>query len=109
MLANISGAVVTAVAGFLIAFINYIFSKNILLKAPEKYFITSVIRQVLQVSFFVAVYFIGTKTQVADLIYLLAGAAVGMTIPMVFFIKKLLRINDGIKTNKTEKGDDANG
>ena len=109
MLANITGAVLAAAVGFVIAFINYNFSKKVLLKAPEKYFITSVARQVLQIAFLVVVYFIGSKTQIADLIYLLVGAVTGMTIPMLFFTKKLLTFNNTIKINKTEKEDEADG
>ena len=89
MISNIVGALITAVAGFLIAFINYILSKRVLLKAPKKYFVASVVRQVLVIAFLVAVYFIGSKIQVADTIYLLVGAVIGMTIPMLFFTKKL--------------------
>lgn len=104
MAINIIGAVITAFAGFLIAFINYIFSKNVLLKSPDKYVVTSIGRQVLQVAFLVAVYFIGSKIQTVDIIYLLVGAVLGMTIPMFVFTKKLLALNESIKTKETEKG-----
>ncbi len=109
MLSNILGAVIAAAVGFLIAFANYIFSKSVLLKAPEKYSGTIIVRQILQVSYLVAVYFVGSKTQIADLAYLLIGAVAGMTVPMFFFTKKLLFLNDTIKTKKTEKEDEADG
>ena len=69
MIANIVGAVIAAAVGLLIAFANYIFSKKVLLKAPEKYSGSFVIRQILQVAYLVLVYFIGSKTQIADLAY----------------------------------------
>jgi hypothetical protein len=109
MLSNIIGAVIAAAVGFLIAFVNYIFSKNVLLKAPEKYSGTIIVRQILQVAYLVAVYFIGSKTQIAGLAYLLIGAVAGMTVPMFFFTKKLLSLNDTIKIQKTEKEDEADG
>ena len=109
MAANIIGAVVAASVGFLIAFINYVFSKKVLLKTPDKYSGTFVVRQIIQVAYLVLVYFIGSKVQVADLIYLLVGAVAGMTIPMFFFTKKLLSVNDAMKTKKTEKEDEADG
>lgn len=109
MTANIIGAVIAAAVGFLIASMNYVFSKKVLLKTPEKYSSTFIVRQVLQVAYLVAVYFIGTKTQIADLTYLLVGAVAGMTIPMFFFTKKLLSLNDEIKTKKTKKEDEADG
>lgn len=109
MIANIIGAVIAAAVGLLIAVANYIFSKKVLLKAPEKYSGTFVIRQILQVTYLVLVYFVGSKTQIADPMYLLAGAAAGMTVPMFFFTKKLLSINNAVKTKKTEKEDKTNG
>ncbi len=109
MIANIIGSVIAAAIGFLIAFANYIFSKKVLINTPEKYSSTIVVRQILQVAFLVIVYFIGTKTQIADLAYLLIGAAVGMTVPMFFFTKKLLSFNDATKTNKTKKEDETDG
>lgn len=109
MIANIIGAVITAAVGFLIAFANYIFSKKMLLKAPEKYSSTFIVRQILQIGYLVLVYFIGSKTQIADIIYLLVGAVAGMTVPMFFFTKKLLSLNDSMKMKKTEKEEEADG
>ena len=108
MIANIIGGVIAAAVGSLIAFANYIFSKKVLLKAPEKYSATFVVRQVLQVAYLVLVYFIGSKTQIADLVFLLVGAVAGMTVPMFFFTKKLLSVNSSIKT-KEGKEDEHNG
>lgn len=109
MIANIIGAVIAAAVGFLIAFINYVFSKNLLLKNPDKYSASFIARQFLQVAYLVLVYFIGSKTQVADLVYLLVGAVAGMTLPMFFFTKKLLSLNETIKTKKTEREDETDG
>lgn len=109
MVENIVGVAVTASVGFLIAFMNYVISKKVLLKTPDKYSATFVVRQIIQVAYLVLVYFIGSKIQAADLIYLLVGAVAGMTIPMFFFTKKLLSVNDAMKTKKTEKEDEADG
>lgn len=107
MIVNITGAAIAAAVGFFIAFLNYIISKKVLLKAPDKYSVTLIARQILQVGYFVAVYFIGSKTQIASLIYLLVGAVAGMTVPMFLFTKKLLAINDAMKAKKKE--DEADG
>ncbi len=104
---NIIGALVTAVIGFLIAFINYSFSKKALEKTPEKYALITVVRQILQIGFLAIVYFVGIKIQVADVMYLLVGAVLGMTVPMFYFTKKLLTFNESLV--KTKKEDDANG
>lgn len=105
---DIIGAVAAAAAGVLIAFANYLFSKKILMKAPEKYSLISVVRQVVQIGFLALVYFIGAKTEIADPLYLLVGAVLGVTVPMLFFTKKLLSVNDSL-SRKTEKKEDDNG
>lgn len=106
---NIIGAVITAAIGLLIAFINYTLSKRVLIKSPERYSLITVARQLLQIGFLIVVYFVGEKTRLADPTYLLVGAVVGMTVPMLFFTKKLLDINSTATKNKTEKEDEADG
>ena len=106
---NIIGAIVAAIAGVVIALINYIFSKKVLINAPEKYSLITVVRQILQVGFLVVVYFTGTKTQLADPVYLLVGAVLGMTVPMIYFTKKLLLINEAEAKAKNKKEDEADG
>ena len=106
---NIIGAIVAAIAGVVIALINYIFSKKVLINAPEKYSLITVLRQILQVGFLVVVYFTGTKTQLADPVYLLIGAVLGMTVPMIYFTKKLLLINEAEAKAKNKKEDEADG
>ena len=54
---NIICMTVTTLTGLAICFLNYIISKKVLVKTPEKYAFTTVIRQVIQVLYFVAVYF----------------------------------------------------
>ncbi len=109
MLPDIIGAIVAAIAGFLIAFINYTFSKKVIMKAPDKFLFTTMARQVLQVLFLVFVYFIGTKAEIANVMYLLVGAVLGMTIPMIYFTKKLLTFNKSTRTKKDEKEVETDG
>ena len=106
---NITGAVITAAAGVLISFANYDMSKKVLIKAPERYSLITVARQILQIGFLVLVYFAGEKTQLADPTYLLVGAVAGMTVPMLFFTKKLLDVNNTAQKQKNEKGGDSDG
>ncbi len=108
MAQNIIGAVICALAGFLIAFVNYLLSRKILETRPEKFALATVARQVIQVGYLIAVYFIGSKLSVS-LAFLLAGAVVGMTVPMFFFTKKLLLFNESLG-KKTKNGEeDENG
>ncbi len=106
---DIIGAVVAAATGLLIAFANYIISKKILIKAPEKYSLITVVRQVIQVGFLAVVYFVGTKTGIADPVYLLVGAVLGMTVPMFFFTKKLLSVNESLQNKIKNEKEDENG
>lgn len=105
---DISGAVITALIGVVISFLNYLISKQVLLKNPQKYSFTTIMRQVLQVLFLVAVYFIGQKTRF-DIFYLLIGAALGITIPMFYFTGKLVKINDSVQKDKKAKEDEIDG
>lgn len=108
MIPNIIGAVAAAAIGFLISFINYTFSKKALVNTPDKFPATFMVRQFLQVAYLVVVYFIGAKTAVAELMYLLIGAAVGMTVPTIFFTKKLLALNElGSQKNLGKEGENV--
>ena len=106
---NIIGAAVAVLCGFLVALVNYILSKTILAKAPEKFSFVTVVRQVIQIGFLVAVYFIGEKIPDVNIMYLLVGAVVGMTAPMVIFTRKLISLNQTINKKEPEKEGDANG
>ena len=106
---NITGAAAALAMGLIIAFVNYLFSKKVLIKAPEKYSLVTVARQLLQVGFLAAVYLVSVKTGFADPMYPLVGAVVGMTVPMLFFTKKLLLINGSTAGDKKEKEDEADG
>lgn len=106
---SIIGALITAVIGFLIAYVNYLLSKKMLIKAPEKYSVITVVRQVIQVGFLVLVYFVGTKIQAVNPIYLLVGAVIGLTLPMIYFTKKLLSVNEARVSNIKEKEVETDG
>ena len=106
---NILGAVFVAIIGMLIAFINYLISKKVLIKAPEKFSLITVIRQALQVGFLAAAYFVGTKIKDVNPAYLMVGAVLGMTLPMFYFTKKLLAVNELTSKEKKEKEDETDG
>ncbi len=105
---NIIGALICALAGFLIAFVNYTLSKRILETRPEKFALSAVARQVIQIGYLVAVYFIGSKIAVS-LTFLLVGAVLGMTVPMLLFTKKLLTLNDSLSVKSKAGEEDENG
>lgn len=108
MAQNVTGAVICAGVGFLVAFMNYILSKKILETRPEKFAFTTVFRQLVQVGYLMAVYFIGSKADVS-LTYLLVGAVIGMTVPMFFFTKKLIAFNENLTQGVKDGEEDENG
>ena len=81
-------------------------SKTVLEKMPDKYSFVTVIRQVFQIGFLALVYFIGERIDNVNLVYLLVGAVIGMTVPMLFFTKKLLSVNSDFSKTQTREGDE---
>ena len=109
MISNMIGAVLTAAIGFLIALLNFAFSKKVLQKKPEKIPTAFVARQILQVAYLVLVYLVGAQINNINVVFLLAGAAVGMTFPMFFFTRKLLMLNDADAPRKAGKAEENDG
>ncbi len=105
MVTDIIGFIIAVLCGFLVAVLNYFLSKTVLEKAPAKYSLITIVRQVLQIGFLVIVYFVGSKIQAVNSTYILVGAVLGMTVPMVCFTKKLLSLNQA--NNKTDNGKEA--
>lgn len=102
---NIVGAIITFVLGACIAFLNFLLSKAILTKSPEKYAFSTIIRQITQVLYIVAVYFVSTVAS-WDMWYMLIGAVLGVTIPMIYFTHKLIKINDSMIKKDKKEGED---
>ena len=106
MKANLIGAALTLALGILIAYLNYLLSAYMLKKHPQSYPSSMALRQIVQVLYFVAVFFVGEKSK-ADVVYLLIGAAVGITVPMFYFTSKLVKLNDAL--NKERKESESDG
>lgn len=102
---NLVGAIITFALGICVAGLNFLLSKVILTRCPEKYALSTVLRQVIQILYIVAVYFIAPHTP-WNLWYLEFGAVLGVTIPMIYFTHKLIKINDSIIKNKKKEGED---
>ncbi len=103
------GAAAAFAAGVLISFCNYKISEYFLKNCPDKFSFVSVVRQLIQVLFIVALFF-GAKYTPWDRTFVLLGGALGITIPMLIFTSRLLKTNKSVsKTEKTEKEGDENG
>ena len=105
---NIVGAIITFALGFVLAYLNFLLSKTILTKQPEKYAFSTIIRQVMQIIYIVAVYFVSTVSP-WDTWYMLIGAVLGVTVPMIYFTHKLLQLNKTVQSKKEKKEGEDNG
>ena len=81
------------ICGALLAFLNYRISRCFLKKDEGSFALVSVLRQLLNITFLAALFFIGQYTSLNQL-YLLIGGALGITLPMLFFTPRLLRYAD---------------
>lgn len=105
---NIVGAVITFALGIVVAYLNFLLSKLILKKQPEKYALGTIIRQITQILYIVAVYFMSTFTP-WDTWYMLIGAVLGVTVPMIYFTHKLLQLNKTVQSKEVKKEGEDNG
>ncbi len=109
------GALIAALLGTAVAYANYRITKRAAEKAGSggPAFLTAapMLRMLLSAGLLAAVYFIGPLTP-WNRVWLLAGAAVGLTVPLFFFTFLLVRQVNG-KTGgdspSSEKGSDRHG
>ena len=102
-MSNIVGAAITFLLGAGVATGNYFISRHVLKTNPDKYSLTMVVRQFVQVAFIVLVYMLGDYTP-WDRLWLLVGGVLGMTLPMIWYTSRLVKLNDSEK-GKEEKSD----
>ena len=84
------GALVTFFAGFLIAYINYLMMRKSSGKPGAAASLLPLLRTLISAGYLVAVFLLAPLTP-CDPIWLLAGAAAGLTLPMFFFTFLLIR------------------
>lgn len=104
MQSDIFGAVLAFAAGVALAAVNYLISRRVLKKAPDKYVAAHVAEQTVQVLFLVALFVFGDRTG-WDRLWLTAGGCLGVTVPMIWFTRRLVRLNDSLH----RKEDSGNG
>lgn len=100
---NLFGAALTFAGGAAIAALNYVFSRRLLTKRPAKYAGTQVVWQLIQIVYLGALILFGGHTP-WNTLWLLAGGCLGITLPMFWFIYRLVKLNDSLHT-KEESSD----
>lgn len=102
-MSNLIGAVIAVLAGAVIAWINYRLTAKATDNRSRLYSVVPVLRQLLNVGFLAAVYLIAPLTP-WDRIWLLAGAVIGLTVPMFVFTFLLLHKVNNDNTQSGSKG-----
>lgn len=95
----IFGALLAALGGAGIAYVNYRAARAVLRQKPSMYPAASALRQVLQIAYLLAVYFFADYTP-WQRNPMLIGAVVGLTGMLFVTTAALVRENDRLKTEK---------
>ncbi|MBE6613926.1 MAG: hypothetical protein E7631_01295 [Ruminococcaceae bacterium] len=104
---SVTGALVTFFTGFLIAYINYLMMKKGTDKSGTAALLLPLLRTLISAGYLVAVFFLAPLTP-CDPIWLLAGAAAGLTLPMFFFTFLLIRqLKPSDDNQETEHSDNS--
>lgn len=105
--AQIVGGLLAFLGGTAVSAINYGINSLTLRKKPEALASMNIVCQLLSVAYFVAVYVLRDSLP-WDMVPLLVGAAVGLTIPNILFSLRLAKKNDAMNGNarKGEKDDE---
>ena len=111
MSSPIVGGAVAFLIGFAIAALNYRINLWTLKKKPDRLANLSIVRQALNVACLIAAFLLG-KVLPWGQAPMLIGAALGLTVPAIFFAFRLAKLNDAASTQadeSSEKGADTNG
>lgn len=97
-----AGALLSFLVGAAISFLGYKLSDFFIKKHPDKLSVASVIRQLFQVLYIVALFF-SKKFLPWDIKYVLIGGVLGITLPMIAFTLMLLKTNKEISEKEAKK------
>ncbi|MBQ8894662.1 MAG: hypothetical protein IJ043_09700 [Clostridia bacterium] len=93
---NLFGAALAFCVGVGIAAVNYGISRYLLKKQPGLYTTAQILKQLLQIGYLVVLFTLGGYTP-WDKLWLLVGGCLGITLPMIWFTFRLVRLNDALQ------------
>lgn len=102
MHSDIVGAICAFAAGAAIAAAGYLASRQVLKKRPNRYILVQTVKQLVQIGFLVALFLLGDRTP-WDRIWLLVGGCLGITLPMIYFTARLVKLNDSLRGKEEHK------
>lgn len=85
------GAIFAFLGGITVGGACYLISRRVLMRAPSRFSAVSMVRNLIQVGYFLAVYFLAPVLP-WELIPLLVGAALGITLSTFWFTARLVKI-----------------
>lgn len=100
--------IISFAAGTLIAFANYRLSRYFLMNKRDLFVNSLSLHFVFSVLYLVALYFV-SKYIPLDRNLLLVGGALGVTLPNILFVSKLIKLNDSINSEQTETKPETEG
>ncbi len=106
---DIIAALAFLAGGCAVSYLNYLISRMIIRKKPNILASSAVIRQIINIAYLAAVYFLTPMTE-ASLMYTIVGAVIGLTVPMLILTAKLVKEIDNVnKTNANNTDDTTKG
>ena len=99
---NIIGAVIAFAVGVGISAVNYLISRYILKKSPSKYATAQIVKQLVQIAYLFALFMLSEYTP-WDRMWMLVGGCMGITLPMIIFTPRLVRLNDSLRKKEENK------
>ena len=102
------GAAFAAAGGVLIAFVTDWISRAALARNPATLPSFFIVRQILNIAYLAALYFLA-RVLPWGVLPLLIGGALGITVPSFFFARRLVRLNDArhSESRPEDKGGEA--
>ena len=108
MRASVVGAVVACIVGIAVAAGNDRLTRTVLKNRPSGLGMLFVLRQAINIAYLAAVYFL-SPTLGMDRMLLLVCAALGVTVPSVFFALRLSKQADRQKVEQKMSGESPSG
>lgn len=109
MTSPIIGGLLAFLGGCAVSALNFWINLGALKKKPSALASLSIVRQLWSVGYLVAVFFLA-RVLPWDIVPLLVGAAVGLTVPAFLFSMRLAKINDSLASGSSDpsgKGEDT--
>lgn len=98
------GVVFGVLTGAFVSALNYLVSRTVLRKKPKLYTLTPVARQVINVGYLIALYFLSPSLPWGRTLLLFSGVT-GITVSMIFFTFRLVKEAKSAPPGRRTKGE----